>query len=172
MGHRRIIPRSLPPALLLAPHDWGIVVRMQPRISAITLGVSDLPRARRFYEEGLGWRPSTTSNEHIVFFDLGGTVFALFSREQLADDAKLAFAPGDPAVFGGFTLAHNVKAKPEVDLILSTAVAAGARLLKPAADTFWGGYSGYFADPDGHAWEVGWNPHWPLTPNGQVLLPD
>ncbi|MBN2191850.1 MAG: VOC family protein [Polyangiaceae bacterium] len=140
---------------------------MTPRISVITLGVTDLVRSRRFYIDGLGWKASSTSDEHVVFIDLGGIVLGLYPRDLLAKDATLVPGTG----FGGVTLAQNMKSKAEVDAALRDAVEAGATLLKPAADTFWGGYSGYFADPDGHPWEVAFNPFWGLDEAGRVLLP-
>ena len=140
---------------------------MQARISVITLGVADLAQSRRFYCNGLGWKASSTSDEHIVFIDAGGIVLGLYPRDLLAEDAKLTRGTG----FGGITLAQNVASKAEVDAALEIAVAAGGTLLKPAADTFWGGYSGYFADPDGHPWEVAFNPFWKLDESGRVVLP-
>jgi catechol 2,3-dioxygenase-like lactoylglutathione lyase family enzyme len=141
---------------------------MDRRLTVITLGTTDLQRARRFYCDGLGWRASSASTDGIVFFDMGGVVLALYPREQLAEDARR-----DPAGsgFGGFTLAQNVATKAEVDAALEAAKRAGGTVLKPAEDTFWGGYSGYFADPDGHPWEVAWNPHWTLSAKGLVELP-
>jgi len=140
---------------------------MKPRISVITLGVTDLARARRFYCEGLGWKASSTSDEHVVFIDMGGVVLGLYPRNLLAEDATLTPGTG----FGGVTLAQNLGSKAEVDAALRDAVKAGATLLKPAADTFWGGYSGYFADPDGHPWEVAFNPFWGLDEAGRVVVP-
>ncbi len=134
----------------------------------MTLGVADLPRARRFYCEGLGWRAAPSSSEHIVFIPVGGLVLALYPREALAEDAHLP--PGAPGGFGGITLAHNARSRAAVDEALALAVRAGARLLKPAQEVFWGGYSGYFADPDGHPWEVAHNPHWQLSWDGRVVL--
>lgn len=140
---------------------------MKPRISVITLGVTDLARARRFYCEGLGWKASSTSDEHVVFIDMGGVVLGLYPRDLLAEDATLTPGTG----FGGVTLAQNLGSKAEVDAALRDAVKAGATLLKPAADTFWGGYSGYFADPDGHPWELAYNPFWGLDEAGRVVVP-
>jgi uncharacterized protein len=128
---------------------------VEPRISIITLGVSDLEHAIRFYRDGLGLPTNYKDGEGIAFFQLTGTWLALYPYEALAEDACL---PADRARFGGFTLAHNLPSKADVDAVIAQAVAAGATLLKPAADTFWGGYSGYFADPDGHPWEIAWNP--------------
>jgi uncharacterized protein len=138
---------------------------MEQRISLITLGVGDLERSRRFYER-LGWRPGFTSEE-VVFFQIGGLVLALFPRAALAADARL---PDTGSGVGGIALAHNVRTRKEVDAVLAEAAAAGAAILKPAEDASWGGYAGYFADPDGHPWEVAWNPHWTLEPDGSIRL--
>jgi uncharacterized protein len=132
---------------------------MEPRISIITLGVSDLERSVKFYRDGLKLPTTYKPGEGIAFFQLKGTWLALFPSESLAEDARL---PAERSRFGGFTLAHNVASKTDADAVITEALAAGATLLKPAADTFWGGYSGYFADPDGHPWEVAWNPYFPL----------
>jgi uncharacterized glyoxalase superfamily protein PhnB len=142
---------------------------MKPRLTVVTLGVRDLGRARAFYCDGLGFRASSTSNEHIVFIDAGGIVLGLYGREALAEDARLGAAGSG---FGGVTLACNARSKREVDAALARAERAGARILKPAQDVFWGGYSGYFADLDGHPWEVAWNPYWPLDGRGGVQLPE
>jgi predicted lactoylglutathione lyase len=137
---------------------------MEQRISLVTLGVNDLATSKRFYIEGLGWKPAF-QNKEIVFFQTGGMVFALFLRDKLADDLR-----ADPATFGraGMALAYNVRARNEVDPLMKQAEAAGATILKPAREASWGGYSGYFADPDGFAWEVAWNPAWHLAPDGSV----
>lgn len=137
---------------------------MDQRISVVTLGVKDLATAKKFYVDGLGWKPAF-ENKEIVFFQAGGMVFALFLRDELAADFD-----ADPATFGraAMALAYNVYAKREVDPLIQRAVAAGAKLLKPAKEAPWGGYSGYFADPDGFAWEVAWNPDWPLAADGRV----
>ena len=142
---------------------------MDQRLSMVSLGVVDLAASRRFYEEGLGWTVSGASNDSIVFLDMGGVVLGLYGRDALAEDAKLA--PSPPGAFGGFALAHNVASKVEVDRVLNQAEAAGATILKPAQDVFWGGYSGYFADPDGHPWEVAWNPFIELDDAGHMILP-
>jgi catechol 2,3-dioxygenase-like lactoylglutathione lyase family enzyme len=139
---------------------------MEQRVSLITLGVTDLERSRRFYEQGLGWRPGFVSEE-VVFFQAGGLVLALFPRAALAADARLT---GAESGTGGIALAHNVRTREEVDAVLAEAAAAGAAILRPAEDAAWGGYSGYFADPDGHPWEVAWNPHWTLEADGSVRL--
>jgi uncharacterized protein len=139
---------------------------MEQRLSLVTLGVADLERARRFYENGLGWR---RGNDHaeVVFYQLGGMVLALWGRDALAQDAHL---PNAGSGFGGIALAYNARTRAEVDAVLAEAEAAGAKILKPAEDAFWGGYSGYFADPDGHLWEVAWNPEWALADDGSVRL--
>jgi len=139
---------------------------MDQRLSLVTLGVADLDRSARFYEEGLGWRRGNRE-PGVVFFQMPGMVFALWSRAQLAADARVTDA-GEP--FGGVTLAYNAHSRAEVDDVLAEAVAAGARILKPAEEVFWGGYSGYFADPDGHVWEVAHNPFWKIDAEGRVSL--
>jgi catechol 2,3-dioxygenase-like lactoylglutathione lyase family enzyme len=139
---------------------------MEQRLSLVTLGVADLERARRFYENGLGWRRGNNHPE-VVFYQLGGMVLALWGRDALAQDTHL---PNAGSSFGGIALAYNARTREEVDAVLAEAEAAGAKILKPAEDAFWGGYSGYFADPDGHAWEVAWNPEWTLADDGSVTL--
>ena len=139
---------------------------MEQRLSLVTLGVADLERARRFYEDGLGWRRGNAHAE-VVFFQIGGAVLALWSRHELAADARL---PDAGSGFGGIALAYNTRTREEVDRVLAEAEAAGGTILKPAQDTFWGGYAGYFADPDGHPWEVAWNPGWTLLEDGSVRL--
>jgi len=140
---------------------------MQPRLSLVTLGVADVARSRAFYER-LGFVASSASNPNVTFFQAGGTVLALFGWSALAQDATV---PEQGSGFRGVTLAHNVATKDEVAAVLAEAVAAGATLVKPAQDVFWGGHCGYFADPDGHLWEVAWNPFAPLDGNGNVTLP-
>ncbi len=129
---------------------------MEPRISIITLGVSDLARSVQFYRDGLGLPLREGSADVIAFFQTRGTWLALFPRGALAADARVT---SDGAGFPGFTLAHNVRSREEVDAVLKQAAESGAEIAKPAQDTDWGGYSGYFADPDGYLWEVAWNPH-------------
>ncbi len=141
---------------------------MEQRFTIVTLGVADLPAARAFYER-LGWTPSSFGGDEIAFFQVGGLVLGLFPREELAKDMALAATP--PPQTGGFSLAYNARSKEEVDAVLEQAVAAGATLMKAAEEVFWGGYSGYFHDPDGHAWEVAFNPHWPLAEDGSVQIP-
>lgn len=140
---------------------------MEPRLSLVTLGVADVGLARAFYER-LGFVASSASSDSVAFFDAGGVVLALFGRAALAHDAGVA---GTSPGFSGVTLAHNVRSEPEVDAVMAAAIAAGGRLVKPAQRVFWGGWSGYFADPDGHLWEVAHNPFFPLDANGAVELP-
>ncbi|MCL7743410.1 VOC family protein [Guyparkeria hydrothermalis] len=144
---------------------------MEQRVSVITLGVADLARSRGFYEQGMGWTVGDSA-EQVVFFQLNGTVLALYPREALARDA-LGEDAGIPAAgngFSGITLAHNVRSPAAVDEVLAQAKAAGGRIVKLGEKAFWGGYSGYFADPDGHLWEVAYNPFWTLDPDGTVWL--
>jgi catechol 2,3-dioxygenase-like lactoylglutathione lyase family enzyme len=143
-------------------------MKIEPRISIITLGVSDIEKARRFYKTGLGWTPSSASQRDIVFFALGGIVLALYPRALLAEDAAVA-ASGSG--FRGVTLAYNVRDREEVAAVLRIAEAAGGTIVKPAQEVFWGGHSGYFADLDGHLWEVAWNPHFRLNKRGKIVLP-
>jgi catechol 2,3-dioxygenase-like lactoylglutathione lyase family enzyme len=131
---------------------------MKPRISMITLGVRDLDRARRFYKEGLSLPEQDAGSADVAFFALNGAWLSLFPRHLLAEDATVS---PEGSGFPGFTLAHNRPSKAEVDETMAEAVAAGARVVKPAQDVFWGGYSGYFEDPDGFLWEVAWNPFMP-----------
>lgn len=140
---------------------------MQQRLSVVTLGVEDLARSREFYETGLGFRPGAVL-DNVAFYQIGGMVLALYPRRLLAEDAQLSESGSG---FGGITLAHNVASKEEVNTVLDQARVAGAVILKEARDVFWGGYSGYFADPDGHPWEIAWNPLWGLQPDGSVHLP-
>lgn len=139
---------------------------MEQRLSVVTLGVADLERSRRFYEDGLGWKRANTSKA-IVFFQLNGAVLALFPREHLAEDAQVS---SEGSGFRAITLAHCARSREEVDEVLAEAEKAGARIVKPAQMVFWGGYSGYFADPDDHLWEVAWNPHWTLDAQGNVFM--
>jgi uncharacterized protein len=141
---------------------------MEQRISIITLGVADLNRSREFYER-LGWRRSMPENEGIVFFQAGGMALALYPREELAKDANVS---ADGHGFVGITLAFNARTRAEVDSVIEEAQAAGAKLLKPAQEAFWGGYSGYFSDPDGFLWEVAWNPFFAIAEDGSIQLPD
>jgi catechol 2,3-dioxygenase-like lactoylglutathione lyase family enzyme len=141
---------------------------LEPRISLLTLGTLDLARAIRFYRDGLGWPMSSAGGGEAAFFRTGGAILALYPRHLLATDARLDAAGSG---FGGITLAHNVRSREEVDAVLAEAVAAGGTLLKAARTADWGGYSGYFADPDGFPWEVAWNPGFPLAEDGSLHLP-
>ena len=140
---------------------------MRQTISFITLGVGDLAVSRAFYA-ALGWRESSGSQPEIAFFNAGSVVFALFQRAALAADANVSPAGSG---FSGFTLAHNVASQEEVDRLLGEAAALGASVVQPAGKVVWGGYRGYFADPDGFLWEVCWNPFFPLDAAGNVCLP-
>ncbi len=138
---------------------------MEQRLSLVTLGVSDLANSRAFYE-ALGWSTGAEPGDDVVFFQAGGMIVALWSREQLAEDSGVADGGG----WGGVTLAHNVRSPDEVDAVLEQARAAGARIAREGGATFWGGYSGVFVDPDGHPWEVAHNPRWTLGDDGSVRL--
>lgn len=138
---------------------------MEQRSSLITLGVDDLPRARRFYEDGLGWTPLQALDE-VCFYQLPGLALALFGRQALAEDAR---RPIDGA-FSGITIAINERSPADVEATLAQAVAAGATILKAAGTVFWGGYSGYFADPDGHVWEVAHNPGCTIHADGRTTF--
>ena len=139
---------------------------MKPRITIITLGVDDLERSLKFYRDGLGLPTEGIVGEEfehgaVVFFDLqGGLKLALWPRKDLALDANIPASAPAPTEL---SLGHNVASKQEVDAVMEQAKRAGAQILKPAGDTFWGGYAGYFQDPDGHLWEVAWNPQWEIT---------
>jgi catechol 2,3-dioxygenase-like lactoylglutathione lyase family enzyme len=140
---------------------------MQQRVSLITLGVSDLERARAFYE-ALGWRSRADPGADVVFFQTGGSVLALWDRDALGADSGVE--PGG-AGFGGIVLAHNVGSPEEVEEIVTQAATAGANVTRAPGETFWGGYSGVFVDPDGHPWEIAHNPRWALDGAGNVTLP-
>ena len=135
---------------------------MQAHLSMVTLGVRDLARAVRFYEEGLGLPRLALDNEAVAFFPLAGAWLSLFGRDALAADAGVT---AEGAGFSGISLAHNVGSREAVDATLAQAVAAGGTLVKAGQDVFWGGYSGYFSDPDGHLWEVAWNPFMQVGPS-------
>jgi predicted lactoylglutathione lyase len=140
---------------------------MEPRVSLIALGVTDLARARAFYEE-LGWHGHEV--EETVFIQAGAQAIVLWGRDQLAADAGVA--DDGMGTFDGITLAHNVGSREEVDAIVAAAAAAGAQVTKAPTDTFYGGYAGFFRDPDGHVWEIAWNPGFTLGPGGELVLPD
>ena len=139
---------------------------MEQRLSLITLGVADLARSRRFYEDGLGWTKGNPHDE-VAFYQLNGLVLALWARAELAEDARV---DDTGATFGGMTLAFNTRSRDEVDEVLAEVEAAGGTILKPAEEQPWGGYSGYFADPDGHPWEVAHNSDWPVDADGRTSL--
>jgi predicted lactoylglutathione lyase len=138
---------------------------VEQRLTVVTLGVSDLARSRAFYE-ALGWTTGAAPDDDVVFFQSGGMVVALWGRSQLAEDSGVT----DTGGWGGVTLAHNVGSPDEVDAVVAEAEAAGAKIPRAGAPTFWGGYSGVFIDPDGHPWEVAHNPHWQLGEDGSVAL--
>jgi predicted lactoylglutathione lyase len=140
---------------------------MEQRISLVTLGVADLTRARTFYER-LGWQGQEV--EETVFFQAGGIALVLWGRDKVADDAGVEDSGTDG--FGGMTLAHNVRSRAEVDEVLGQAASAGAETTQPAKETFYGGYSGFFTDPDGHVWEIAYNPGFPLDQDGAITIPD
>jgi catechol 2,3-dioxygenase-like lactoylglutathione lyase family enzyme len=140
---------------------------MEPRISLVTLGVADLARAKAFYE-GLGWQGQTV--QETVFFQAGGQAVVLWARTSVAADA--AVEDDGASGFGGITLAHNVRSRQEVDEVVAEAAAAGATVTKAPAETFYGGYAGFFRDPDGHVWEVAHNPGFTLAEDGSLVLPD
>ena len=138
---------------------------MEQRLSLVTLGVSDLSRAHAL-SEALGWTTGASPADDVVFFQAGGMILALWSREQLAEDSVVEDSGG----WGGVTLAHNVRSPEEVDAVIAEAERAGATIGRPGAATFWGGYSGVFLDPDGHPWEVAHNPRWTIAEDGSTRL--
>ncbi len=143
---------------------------MEPRVSLITLGVADLDRAKAFYSEVLGWK-SFGPETGIVFYNLNGVILSLYPHNDLAKDIGCEAGP-PPQGYTGMALAHNLPSEAAVDALLAKIKAGGGRILKPAAKTFWGGYAGYFADPDGHPWEAAHNPHWSLAPDGRIVPPE
>jgi uncharacterized protein len=141
---------------------------MEKRLSLVTLGVGDVSRARDFYE-ALGWRADggvDDEADHVVFFQAGGMIVALWGREQLQEDSAIE----DTGGWGGVTLAYNTRSPAEVDAVIEEARAAGATIAREPAETFWGGYSAVFVDPEGHPWEVAHNPHWTIANDGSTLL--
>ena len=138
---------------------------MEQRVSLVTLGVADLARARAFYE-ALGWQTGAGADDDVVFFQAGGLIVGLWDRVALAEDSGVVDGGG----FGGITLAHNVRSPAEVDAVIEEARAAGGTVAREPAETFWGGYSGVFLDPDGHPWEVAHNPHWRVADDGSTRL--
>ncbi|HQV94452.1 MAG TPA: VOC family protein [Anaerolineales bacterium] len=140
---------------------------MNQRLHLVTLGVRDFEKSKKFYEETLGWKPAIASSDDVAFFQAGGVVFAIYPREKLAEDA-LTSAMGSG--FAGFTLAHNAKSESEVDEIIADLNSKGVKIVKEPQKVFWGGYSSYFADPDGYLWEVAYNPFFPFDENGNLKL--
>ena len=143
---------------------------MESRISIITLGVRDFDRALRFYRDGLGFATKAKEGEPIAFFQTSGTRLALYPLDRLAEDISPAVKPATPGSFGGITLAHNVRSKDAVAQTLALAEKAGGKIVKPAQDTFWGGHSGYFSDPDGYFWEVAWGPMFTFDAQGALIV--
>lgn len=142
---------------------------MEQRLSLVTLGVDDLERSTRFYRDVLGWTPAEAGGGEVTFFQLNGIILSLYPRSELAADAGVEGMEGGG--IGRVALAHNVREREDVDRLLEAVGAAGARVVKPAQDAFWGGRSGYFADPDGILWEVAWNPGFPIGDDGSVEIP-
>ena len=138
---------------------------VEQRLSLVTLGVVDLGRARRFYE-ALGWRSAAAPDDDVVFFEAGGMIVALWDRARLAEDSAVT----DTGGWGGVTLAYNARSEAEVDAVMAEARAGGGAVGRVAGTTFWGGYSGVFIDPDGHPWEVAYNPGWTVAADGSVHL--
>jgi hypothetical protein len=138
---------------------------VEQRLSLVTLGVSDLERARAFYE-GLDWTTGAEPGDDVVFFQAGGMIVALWDRASLAEDSAVT----DEGGWGGVTLAHNVRSPAEVDTVIEEARAAGATIGREPGETVWGGYSGVFIDPDGHPWEIAHNPRWTIAEDGSVAL--
>ena len=138
---------------------------MEQRLSLITLGVRDLARARAFYE-GLGWKSGAAPADDVVFFQAGCMIVALWGRDQLEEDTAVE----DSGAWGGVTLAYNARSSKEVDKVIAEAERAGARIARYGAETFWGGYSGVFVDPEGHPWEVAHNPNWTISEDGSIRL--
>src|SRR3954454_24222134 len=153
--------------LLKPQRRWPLSVPdMEQRISLITLGVNDLQRARAFYE-ALGWHTNAGPDDDVVFFQAGPGIFALWDRAKLAEDSGVEDGGG----WGGITPAHNVGSPEEGHRVIQEARRPGAHIPRAGAETFWGGYSGVFVDPDGHAWEIAHNPHWTIEDDGAVTLP-
>ena len=140
---------------------------MRQKLNLITLGVDDFQRAVAFYEKGLGWKKSEKSMDGLALFDLGGMILALHPRHELTADTTLTY---EPSAFAGLTISHNTQSEQEVDAILQQVEQYGATIVKPAQHVYWGGYSGYFKDPDGHLFEVAYNPFWELDEQGNVKL--
>lgn len=140
---------------------------MRQKLNLITLGTDDFQKSLDFYEKGLGWKKSDKSMDGLALFDLGGIILALHPRLELADDTTLTY---QPTTFSGLTISHNTKSEKEVDEILEKVSKLGATIVKAAQKVYWGGYSGYFKDLDGHLFEVAYNPFWELDEYGTVKL--
>ncbi|WP_026752494.1 MULTISPECIES: VOC family protein [Sediminibacterium] len=140
---------------------------MRQKLNLITLGTDEFEKSLNFYEKGLGWKKSDKSLDGLALFDLGGIILALHPRKDLAEDTTL---PYQSSSFSGLTISHNTRSEKEVDEILEKVAALGATIVKPAQKVYWGGYSGYFKDLDGHLFEVAFNPFWELDENDNVKL--
>lgn len=141
---------------------------MEPRISLVTLGVADLDRAIDFYENTVGWKRIDDCPPGIAFFDLGGLAFSLYPHSEMVKECGEDFTPLND--YHGFALAYNARSDEDVDSIFEALRSRGATILKEPEKVFWGGYSGYFADPDGHKWEVAHNPHWTIREDGRISM--
>lgn len=141
---------------------------MRQKFNLITLGVADIKKALEFYETGLGWKKSSESTENMIFFPLGGMVLGLYPRNLLAEDVTIS---EEGSGFTGLSICYNAKSELEVDTVLEEVKTLGAEIVKPAQKVFWGGYSGYFKDLDGHLFEVAFNPYWEFDENDNVILP-
>lgn len=140
---------------------------MQQKLHLITLGTDDFQKSVDFYEKGLGWKKSDKSMDGLALFNLGGMVLALHPREELAADTTLDY---QPSTFSGLTISHNTRSEKEVDEVLAKVAELGATIVKPAQKVYWGGYSGYFKDLDGHLFEVAYNPFWEMDENGHLVI--
>lgn len=140
---------------------------MRQNLNLITLGVDNFQKSLDFYEKGLGWKKSDKSMDGLALFDMGGIILALHPKHELAEDTTLTY---QPSTFSGLTISHNTKSEKEVDEILEKVKKLGAVIIKPAQQVYWGGYSGYFKDPDGYLFEVAYNPFWELDEKGNVKL--
>jgi catechol 2,3-dioxygenase-like lactoylglutathione lyase family enzyme len=140
---------------------------MNQHLHLVTLGVRDFETSRKFYTDTLGWKPSSSSGEDVTFFQAGGMVLSIYQREKLAEDAQIE---PEGNGFAGFTLAYNAQSESEVDEIIGDLKSRGVKILKQPQKVFWGGYSSYFADPDGNCWEVAYNPFFPFDENGNLKL--
>ena len=140
---------------------------MKSRLNIVTLGVNDLKKSKKFYKNTLGWEPAKGSDENIVFFNHGGIILSLYPMDKLAEDAKVS---GERSGFSGVTLAINQDSREAVVMTFNKAVENGAKALVKPRDTFWGGYDAYFADPDGHSWEIAWAPFWEFDEQGSLVV--